>query len=151
MLGCALVNFVRVAYHHLTFLIFEYFVIFTYVIKFRVIILDFRFINHILDGPGGPIKENNIKSVVSSISVTPLGLDVLYEFLSTNINKTLDQLSNGEEIVTFIYSTLASKMTNNDEIEKVSFKNHVILYTLNINTRILLTASSFELTVGQLI
>jgi len=79
----------------------------------------FEFINHILDGPEGPIKENDIKSVVSSISTTPLGLDVLYEFLSTNINKTLDQLSSGEEIVTYIYSTLASKITNNSEIENI--------------------------------
>jgi aminopeptidase N len=89
-----------------------------------VIIFDFRFINHILDGPEGPIKENDIKSVVSSISKTPLGLDVLYEFLSTNINKTLDQLSSGEEIVTYIYSTLASKITNNTEIDNVSLENH---------------------------
>jgi len=87
-----------------------------------------EFINHILDGPEGPIKENDIKSVVSSISTTPLGLDVLYEFLSTNINKTLDQLSSGEEIVTYIYSTLASKITNNNEIEKIkNLKNNSTL------------------------
>ncbi|XP_026820838.1 aminopeptidase N-like [Rhopalosiphum maidis] len=87
-----------------------------------------EFINHILDGPEGPIKENDIKSVVSSISTTPLGLDVLYEFLSTNINKTLDQLSSGEEIVTYIYSILASKITNNTEIEKIkNLKNNSTL------------------------
>lgn len=83
------------------------------------------YINHILDGPNGPIKENRIKSVVSAISMTPLGLDVLYEFLSININKTLDQLSNGEEIVTFIYSTLASKMTDDDDIDNlINMKNN---------------------------
>ncbi|XP_025208483.1 aminopeptidase N-like [Melanaphis sacchari] len=96
-----------------------------------------EFINHILDGPKGPIKKNGIKSVVSTISATSLGLDVLYEFLSININKTLDQLSNGEEIVTYIYSTLASKMTKNDEIEKIKkLKNNS---TLRASVR-----SSFE-------
>jgi len=89
-----------------------------------VVIFGFRYINHILDGPNGPIKGKDMRSVVSAISVTPLGLDVLYEFMSTNINKTMDQLPNGEDIITFIYSTLASKMTTDDEIEKVSLKNH---------------------------
>jgi len=89
-----------------------------------VIIFDFRYINHILDGPEGPIKGKDMRSVVSAISMTPLGLDVLYEFMSININKTMDQLPNGEDIITFIYSTLASKMTNDDDIEKVSLENH---------------------------
>jgi len=89
-----------------------------------VIIFGFRYINHILDGPNGPIKEKDMRSVVSAISVTPLGLDVLYEFMSTNINETIDQVPNGEDLINFIYSTLASKVTNDDEIEKVSLKNH---------------------------
>lgn len=89
-----------------------------------MIIFDFRLINHILDGPGGPIKENDINSIVSSISTTPLGLSVLYEFLSTNINKTLDNLATGEDVVTYIYSTLATKMTNDEDIENVSLENH---------------------------
>nr|AEV66511.1 aminopeptidase N 3 [Aphis glycines] len=85
-------------------------------------------INHILDGPGGPIKENEINSIVSSISTTPLGLSVLYEFLSTNINKTLDQLATGEDVVTNIYSTLATKMTNDKDIENIkNLKNNSTL------------------------
>lgn len=89
-----------------------------------MVIFFFRYINHILDGPNGLIKEKDMRSVVSAISVTPLGIDVLYEFMSTNINITMDQLPNGEDIITFIYSTIASKITNDDEIEKVSLKNH---------------------------
>lgn len=65
-----------------------------------------------------------MRSVVSAISMTPLGLDVLYEFMSININKTMDQLPNGEDIITFIYSTLASKVTDDEDIEKVSLENH---------------------------
>jgi len=61
---------------------------------------------------------------VSAIAITPLGLDVLYEFMSTKINITIDQLANGEDIITFIYKTLASKITNDEEIEKGSLKNH---------------------------
>lgn len=81
----------------------------------------FRYINHILDKYHGPLNKINYKSVITAISVTPLGLDVLYEFLSTNLNNILDKESNGEEIAKFIYETLATKITNDDEIEKVSF------------------------------
>ncbi|XP_022165263.1 aminopeptidase N-like [Myzus persicae] len=87
-----------------------------------------QYINHILDGPNGLIKTKDMRSVVSAISVTPLGLDVLYEFMSVNINTTMDQLPNGEDIITFIYSTLASKMTDDDQIEKIkNFKNNSTL------------------------
>ncbi|CAI6344932.1 unnamed protein product [Macrosiphum euphorbiae] len=87
-----------------------------------------EYINHILDGPNGLIKGKDMRSVVSAISVTPLGIDVLYEFMSTNINITMDQLPNGEDIITFIYSTIASKITNDDEIEKIkNFKNNSTL------------------------
>ncbi|KAL5244511.1 hypothetical protein ACI65C_011922 [Semiaphis heraclei] len=87
-----------------------------------------EYINHILDGPNGPIKGKDMRSVVSAISMTPLGLDVLYEFMSININKTMDQLPNGEDIITFIYSTLASKVTDDEDIEKIKdFKNNPTL------------------------
>lgn len=63
----------------------------------------------------GSINEKDYRSVITAISVTPLGVNVLYDFLSTNLNKTLD-----EEIAKFIYETLATKITNDDDIEKVS-------------------------------
>jgi len=80
----------------------------------------FRYINHILDGPRGPIKEKDFNSVVSAISATQLGLDVLYEFLSTNLNRTLNELSDGQGTVTHIYSVLTSKVTKDSDIAKVS-------------------------------
>lgn len=73
-----------------------------------------------MDGAHGPINERNYRSVITAISATPLGLDVLYDFLSTNLNAIVDQLCNGEEIAKFMYDTLATKITNDDEIEKVS-------------------------------
>lgn len=80
-----------------------------------------------MDGPAGPIKEKDYTSIVSSISATPLGLDVLYEFLSTNLNRTLKEVKDGENIVTYIYSILASKMKNDSDIEKVSSYTNTFL------------------------
>lgn len=51
--------------------------------------------------------------------MTPLGLDVLYEFLSINLNRILKEVHKGERIITGIYSTLAFKMTDEDEIQNV--------------------------------
>lgn len=82
---------------------------------------NFRYIDHILDGPQGPIKAKDFATVISSVASTPLGLDVLHEFLSTNLNRILNELPNGQGIVTSMYSTLATKVTNDIEIEKVSF------------------------------
>lgn len=80
----------------------------------------FRYINHVLDVADGSISKKEYRSVITAISVTPLGLDVLYDFLSKNLNKILDEVSNGEEIVKFIYETLATKITSDNEIDKVS-------------------------------
>jgi len=57
---------------------------------------------------------------VTAISATPLGLDVLYEFLSANLNRTLNELSDGPGTVNHIYSVLASKVTEDRDIANVS-------------------------------
>lgn len=88
----------------------------------------FRYINHILDGR---IEKRYFKSVISAISATPLGLNVLYEFLSTNLNIILNELPDGEGVASYIYSTLATKMTNDDEFEKVS-TGFIVFFSLKL-------------------
>ncbi|VVC40908.1 Hypothetical protein CINCED_3A014501 [Cinara cedri] len=80
-----------------------------------------QYLYHIFDGPNGPIKLSDFDSVVTAVSKTPIGLDVLYEFLSTNLNKILNEVLDGENIVTFIYSTLAEKVTSDGQIEKIKY------------------------------
>lgn len=90
-------------------------------------LLRFRYINYILDGT---IERRYFKSVISTISATPLGLDVLYEFLSTNMNRILNEMPDGKDIATSIYSTLATKMTNDNETEKVSIRYiFIVIYS----------------------
>lgn len=90
-----------------------------------------------MDGPQGPIKVKDYNSVVTAISATPLGLDVLYKFLSANLNKTLNELSDGQSTVKHIYSVLASKATKDSDIAKVSTGNYKRY-----------TSSTFVFTVG---
>jgi len=84
------------------------------------------------------IEKRYFRSVISAISATPLGLNVLYEFLSTNLNRTLNEVPDGKGIVTYIYSTLATKMTNDNETEKVS-TGYIIIATyhfINLTSKI---------------
>lgn len=83
------------------------------------LILNFRYIHHLLDGPQGPIKEKDYGAVVSALSVTPLGIETLQEFLKNHLNDTL-KTNDGESTVTFIYSILASKAATHFDVEKVS-------------------------------
>jgi len=91
----------------------------------------FRYVNHIFDGPSGPLKAKKYASIISAVSVTPLGLDVLYELLSSKLDNILNEVPDGENIVKHIYSTLASKITNDKDIENVSSKNFTIYKLLH--------------------
>jgi len=90
-----------------------------------------RYLNHIFDGPQGPFKTKDYRAIISAVSKTSLGLDVIYEFLSNNLNKTIKEVPDGESIITHMYSILASKITTDNEIEKVCthmntiYKNHI--------------------------
>lgn len=76
--------------------------------------------NHLLDGPQGPIKSKEYENIVPEITNTPLGFDVLHEFLSSNLNIIVNKLTNGEDISNMIYSNLIDVALSDIEIEKVS-------------------------------
>lgn len=77
--------------------------------------------NHLLDGPQGPIRSKEYEYIVPEILYNPLGFDVLYEFLSSNLNRILNELTNGKDIIKMIYSALIDETVTDTEIEKVSF------------------------------
>lgn len=76
---------------------------------------------HILDGPLGPIRPQDYKNVISSISTTTLGIIVLCEFLENNFTRILNEIPEGESLITYTYSILASKVSLDEEINMVSF------------------------------
>lgn len=60
------------------------------------------------------------RNVVYALSTTPLGIEVLFEFLSNNWNKILQELSFGTSVVDHVYYMLADVAANDDELTKVS-------------------------------
>lgn len=76
--------------------------------------------NHLLDGPQGQIKLKEYEYIVPELLYNSLGFDVLYEFLSSNLNRILNKLTNGEYIVKMIYSALLDITMTDTEIKKVS-------------------------------
>lgn len=79
--------------------------------------------------------------------MTPLGLDILYEFLSTNLNNILNDSINGEDIVTYIYKVLASKMTDDGEIKKVSIYIFIKESALQANNIIIAESNLLQLLI----
>lgn len=82
-----------------------------------------------LDGPQGPIRSQDYTSVISAISSTPLGIEVLSDFLLNNLNCVLSKRPNGDELAMYTYSTLAKLAVLDKEIDKVS----MIFFVKTIN------------------
>lgn len=71
------------------------------------------------------------RAVVHALSATPLGIEVLFEFLSDNWNRILRELSFGKFVVGHMYWMLADLATDDDELTKVSASRR---YESEINT-----------------
>lgn len=87
---------------------------------------SFRYVNHILGGSQGPIMAYEYRAIVHALSTTPLGIGVLFEFLSDNWNRVLRELPFGKFLVGHIYWTLADLATSDDELTKVSMSRRFV-------------------------
>lgn len=77
--------------------------------------------NHIFDGPGGPINPNQFRTIFFAICLNPLGNEPTFEFFSSNFDKILCELPNGEETILYIFEIIANTATDKNLISKVSF------------------------------
>lgn len=66
------------------------------------------------------------RTVVHALSTTPLGIEVLFEFLSNNWNRVLRELSFGKFVVSHMYWTLAGLAAGDDELTKVSVSRRFV-------------------------
>lgn len=62
------------------------------------------------------------RTVVNTLSTMPLGFEVLYEFLSNNWNRILNEILFGKAIISHIYSVLVYLPINDSELQKVSLR-----------------------------
>jgi len=87
-----------------------------------VINLYCRYLNYIFETEDGPIRKQDYKDIFRAVSSTPIGLDVLIDFLVQNLNDITKKLTDGDDIAVLIYSICASKAALDSEINKVRNK-----------------------------
>lgn len=78
------------------------------------------------DGRAGPIRPQDHRVIYQTLVKTPSGVAALIEFLTGQWNRTLNDVVNGEQVVTSVYALLASKVAGDDEIAKVHFVAHTL-------------------------
>jgi hypothetical protein len=57
--------------------------------------------------------------VFKSLTSTPIGINATTDFLQNKINESLSNMWEGEEMITLIYSYLASSVATMQEINEV--------------------------------
>lgn len=66
-----------------------------------------------------PIERNDYEVYFDSLSSTPTGIAALTFFLENYSKQILDNIIDGENLITTIYSILASRVSTDDETKKV--------------------------------
>jgi len=72
-----------------------------------------------LEGTKGLIRPQDNRDIVDAMSSTPNGLDVLIDFLVSNLKNIISNIMDGNDLVKYIYSTCASKAALDNEIIRV--------------------------------
>lgn len=79
----------------------------------------YRYLDFMFDGYDGPIRPQDFRVIYQTLAATPQGISALIEFLTTKLDKILDEIINGKQVATAIYSLLASRVATKNEIMKV--------------------------------
>jgi hypothetical protein len=71
------------------------------------------------EGYNGPILPQDFRVVYRTLASTPQGIGALIDFLTTKLDRIVNEIINGEQVATSIYALLASKVARDEEIRKV--------------------------------
>lgn len=71
------------------------------------------------EGYNGPILPQDFRVIYRTLASTPQGIGALIEFLTTKLDRIVNEVINGEQVATSIYALLASEVARDDEILKV--------------------------------
>lgn len=93
-------------------------------------VFKFRYLNYILESDNGPIRSQDYNDVIISISSTPIGLNVLIDFLVDKLAFITKNMFEGDALVSFMYATCASKAALDSEILKVIYKYATLYFCL---------------------
>lgn len=87
--------------------------------------IDFRYIN--LIRLNGKVSAQKLKTIFSSLATTSHGVNALASYMLSELDEIL-ALEEGHLFASFAYSTLASKIATDDEINIVISFTAVIYY-----------------------
>jgi len=75
------------------------------------------------EGYNGPISPQDFRVIYHTFASTPQGIGALIEFLTTKLDRIVNEIINGEQVATSIYALLASSVARDEEIQKVRAYN----------------------------
>lgn len=71
------------------------------------------------EGYSGPIRPQDFRVIYQTLATTERGIVALIEFLTYKLDRILNEVINGEQVVTSIYAILTSTVARDEEISKV--------------------------------
>lgn len=79
----------------------------------------FRYLDFMFEGLQSPIRPQDFRVIYQTLASTPQGIAAMIDFLTKKLDRIVNQVINGETVVTSIYSLLASRVARDEEIKKV--------------------------------
>jgi len=85
----------------------------------KCFLFSYRYLDFMFEGYNGPILPQDFRVIYRTLASTPPGIGALIEFLTTKLDRIVNEVINGEQVATSIYALLASQVARDDEILKV--------------------------------
>ncbi|CAH1738623.1 aminopeptidase N-like [Aphis gossypii] len=78
-----------------------------------------KYLDFMFEGYNGPILPQDFRVIYRTLASTPQGIGAMIEFLTTKLDRIVNEVIYGEQVATSIYALLASRVARDDEILKI--------------------------------
>ncbi|XP_025405726.1 aminopeptidase N-like isoform X2 [Sipha flava] len=78
-----------------------------------------KYLDFMFKGYDGPILPQDFRVIYRTLASSVEGISALIEFLTNKLDRIINEIINGEQVATSIYSLLASKVALKEEIQKI--------------------------------
>lgn len=85
----------------------------------KCFLFSYRYLDFMFEGYNGPILPQDFRVIYRTLASTPQGIGAMIEFLTTKLDRIVNEVIYGEQVATSIYALLASRVARDDEILKV--------------------------------
>ncbi|VVC40910.1 Hypothetical protein CINCED_3A002040 [Cinara cedri] len=75
-----------------------------------------KYLDFMFDGYDGPIRPQDFRVIYQTLATKPQGISALIEFVTNKLDRIVNEIINGEQVATAIYSLLASRVATDIEI-----------------------------------